>query len=354
MNPRVSVIMPLYNAEKHLREAIDSILNQTFNDFEFIIIDDCSTDGTAAILDSYEDTRIIRLRNSQNLGIVGALNRGLDAARGDYIARMDGDDISLPARFQEQVAYFDAHPEVGLLGTKYIYIDEQGQFLYNGIEAPPEPDTRGSVKWALLWKTAIQHPSAMIRREILEKHQLRYEMEFFTAEDYELWARIGHHAVVERLPGVYLYYRSNPHGISSTKREQQMKTHYRITYRELCCLIEEPLPDDLTRFLFNAIIPDALPEMSEKVDLVAVVDLLARIREKFLATTILLPDERQHIQHELTRAFLKILAYAREQADSKTRFQVRLRILQKSPDFFVRLSRSFVQHRLKQITNFFK
>ncbi len=122
--PKLSVVMPLYNAARYLRPAIESILNQTYTDFEFIIVDDCSTDETPAILDSYPDPRIVRLRNPQNLGIVGALNRGLEAARGQYIARMDGDDIALAERFAQQVAWLDAHPNIGLCsGCAAFYRD---------------------------------------------------------------------------------------------------------------------------------------------------------------------------------------------------------------------------------------
>ena len=109
--------MPAYNAEKYINEAIDSILAQTFTDFEFIIIDDGSTDSTCAIVESYSDSRIRFFKNEHNLGVAATLNRGLDLARGEYIARMDADDISLPTRFEKQAAYMDSHPDVVVCGT---------------------------------------------------------------------------------------------------------------------------------------------------------------------------------------------------------------------------------------------
>ena len=115
--PKISVIMPAYNAEQYISEAIESILGQTFADFEFIIIDDGSSDSTSGIIASYKDSRIRYFRNEKNLGIVGALNRGLALAAGEYIARMDADDISLPERFQTQCAYMEKHPDVGVCGT---------------------------------------------------------------------------------------------------------------------------------------------------------------------------------------------------------------------------------------------
>lgn len=274
--PKVSVIMPLYNAEKHLRGALESVIAQTFTDYELIVIDDCSTDGTAAILDTFDDPRIQRLRNERNLGIVGALNRGLDVARGVYIARMDGDDLAYPERFAAQVAYLDAHPEVGLLGTKYVHIDDQGAYVYEGVEAPPppEPSSRGYLRWSLLWMTTIQHPTAVIRRSVIEDHGLRYDPAFFTAEDYELWARIGQVSVVERLPQVYLQYRVNPDGISITKRTRQLETHYTITQRELNRLMDEALPEDLTRFLFRMVIP----QHQDPAEVIRGVDVIAALR----------------------------------------------------------------------------
>ena len=118
--PRISVIMPAYNAEKYIREAIDSILAQTYTDFEFIIIDDASTDATASIVESYSDERIRFFRNEHNMGVANTLNRGLDLAVGEYIARMDSDDISLPERFAKQVEFMDTHTDVIVCGSNAI------------------------------------------------------------------------------------------------------------------------------------------------------------------------------------------------------------------------------------------
>lgn len=126
ISPKVSVVMSVYNGEKYLPETIDSILNQTFKDFEFIIINDGSTDKTAKILTSYDDPRI-RIFNQENMGLTKSLNRAISLAKGEYIARMDADDISYPERLKKQVDYLNKNPDIGLVGSKYIRIDKRGR-----------------------------------------------------------------------------------------------------------------------------------------------------------------------------------------------------------------------------------
>ena len=139
VQPLCSVVMPTYNDSRHLAAAIESILDQTFRDFEFIIIDDCSTDKTPEILEQYrcQDTRIRIVRNAENLGVARSLNKAIALTQSPFIARMDGDDLSLPTRLEKQIAYMQAHPEVGVLGTQNIFIDEQGQYSEQFIWSKP-------------------------------------------------------------------------------------------------------------------------------------------------------------------------------------------------------------------------
>ena len=130
-NIKISVVMAVYNGEKYLRSAIDSILSQTYIDFEFIIIDDCSTDNTANILESYTDSRIQIIRNEKNLRLPASLNKGLKIAKGKYIARMDADDIAMPDRFEKQVKYLEAHQEVAVIGGSFQVFNEFGKDIYD-------------------------------------------------------------------------------------------------------------------------------------------------------------------------------------------------------------------------------
>jgi glycosyltransferase involved in cell wall biosynthesis len=196
--PRVSVLMSAYNAEKYIAEAIDSILNQTFSDFEFIVINDGSTDTTAEIVRSYTDPRIVFIDNAENQGLIAALNQGLDMCRGEYIARMDADDVSLPERFEKQIRFMDANPEIGVLGTDYC--------IFGAVKRTVKQKERiGCADILMGWH--IWHPSAMLRKSVFDKENLRYSPDFAVSEDYELWSRAARYTKIANLPEVLLRYR---------------------------------------------------------------------------------------------------------------------------------------------------
>lgn len=214
--PRISVVLPAYNAEEFIAEAIESILNQTFTDFELIILNDGSTDRTPEIIQKYAkmDKRIVFVNNPENRGLIAVLNQGLDMARGEFVARMDADDISLPTRFEKQVAYMDSHPDVGVLGT---VIQGFGMLDWPGIQIPVV------TVFDMLKQNYMAHPSIMIRKSILDKHNLRYNPEYKHCEDLELWSRMifltKFHNVMEKL----LMYRVSGHNVSMNNGEHQKK-----------------------------------------------------------------------------------------------------------------------------------
>ena len=156
-NQLLTVLMSVYNGSRFLREAIESILNQTFYDFEFIIINDGSTDRTAEILATYQDKRIRIVRNSDNIGLTKSLNEGLKLARGKYIARQDADDISLPKRLERQISYLEAQPDIALLGTWANSIDERGKILWE-MRPPSDPSL---LRWSMLFNNNMIHSSVM-------------------------------------------------------------------------------------------------------------------------------------------------------------------------------------------------
>jgi len=139
VEPKVTVLMPVYNGERYLNEAVDSILGQTFTDFEFLIIDDASTDKTPEILRSYDDPRIRVVTNEENLGLSKSLNKGLALARGEFIARMDADDVSYPYRLQVQHEFMTQHPGAGVIGSWAEYIDRKGEIVHR-YRAPIFPE----------------------------------------------------------------------------------------------------------------------------------------------------------------------------------------------------------------------
>lgn len=212
--PKISVIMPVYNTkEAHLRCAIESILNQTFGNFEFLIVDDGSQNNVQEVIDSYNDARITLFDNKKNKGLIYSLNRALDEANGEYIARMDSDDESLPERFEMQVKYLDEHPEISLIGSSIQYFDNSTRVF----EAPEGSD---EIKFLMLKENVIAHPTVMFRKS--DFNDLRYDEKFKHAEDYELWVRALLRGLkFENLPKVLLNYRIHKGQVGSNYNKKQ-------------------------------------------------------------------------------------------------------------------------------------
>jgi len=208
--PKVSVLMPVYNtAEEFLREAIESILNQTFTDFEFIIINDGSTNNAKETILSYEDKRISYVENEQNIGLIKTLNKGLSLAQGEFIARMDSDDISLPKRFEKQVEFFEKNPEIGILGTWFKYIPSN-----RVIE--PFTDSKKIKECLLVNSNTIGHPTVMIRKSVIDEFSIKYDENAIYVEDYALWLSLIDKVNFANLDEVLLEYRVLKDGICGT------------------------------------------------------------------------------------------------------------------------------------------
>jgi glycosyltransferase involved in cell wall biosynthesis len=219
VSPKVSVVMSVYNGARYLAEAIESILGQTFTDFEFIIVNDGSTDCTGDILAEYtdRDQRLILLQNEQNLGLTRSLNKGLARASGQYIARQDADDISLPQRLQRQVAFLDEHPEVVLVSSNYEVIDEEGRQLR--IERKSSESL--VIAWYLLFVNYVGgHSVVMFRREQV-MNLSGYAEDYRYAQDYQLWLRLANRGDIAILPEILLQWRSHGQSISSLVLSEQ-------------------------------------------------------------------------------------------------------------------------------------
>ena len=188
VSPRVSVLMAVHNGERYLREAVDSVLTQTYSDFEFIVVDDASTDDSPSILGSYGDSRLRVIRNERNLGLTASLCRGLRAARGELIARQDDDDLSMSSRLAKQVVYLDSRPEVVLLGSRVDLIDWRGRPL--GRERTYRAVTPDGVRWQLLFGNPFVHSAVMFRREIIADRLGGYDERMRFNQDFELWSRV--------------------------------------------------------------------------------------------------------------------------------------------------------------------
>ena len=220
-NPKVTVLMPVYNAEKYVGEAIDSILNQTFKYFEFLIINDGSTDSSLDIIKSYNDSRIKIINNEMNLGLSHTLNKGIELSQGEYIARMDADDISLPIRLAKQIEFMDNHQNIGICGSWIQTFDSSGnQNIWKYSQIHEE------LLCSLFYNSCFAHPSVCIRKQVLLETGLRYKQEFTPAEDYELWTRLIEMTEGTNLPLVLLKYRSSENQM--TKNENKMASQANI------------------------------------------------------------------------------------------------------------------------------
>lgn len=253
--PKVTVLMSVYNGERYLREAIESILAQTFDDFELLIVNDGSTDSTREIILSYEDPRIRLVDNECNLGLTRSLNKGWELAQGEFIARQDADDISEPERLTKQVTFLDTNPDVALVGTWHREIDAQGNLLGEW----ELPCTWTQIRWSLLFFTPFVHSSVMLRKSLILKEIGWYNEALSYSQDYELWLRVARHMPVASLDRRLVRTRINPRSMTATYGEKTLEG-FRIRSANVAHLLNHDNKDiafnrerlnRMTAFLFN-------------------------------------------------------------------------------------------------------
>ncbi|WP_323586982.1 glycosyltransferase family 2 protein [Aliarcobacter butzleri] len=236
MNELISVILPVYNGEKYLKEAIESILNQTYTNFEFIIIDDGSKDSSLEIIKEYEkeDERIVAV-SRENKGLIATLNEGIEKAKGKYIARMDQDDISLPNRFEEQLKIMENDKEIVVCGS---WINVFGENRKEKISKYFQYDKE--IKANLIMSCCFAHPSVMMRRDAFLDNNIWYDENFKNAEDYHLWTQLARVGKFYNIPKVLLNYRFLETSITrvADKNESQRKQVYTNIFAEALNLID--------------------------------------------------------------------------------------------------------------------
>jgi len=228
VEPIVTVLMPLYNGEKYVRKAVESILLQTWRDFELLIIDDGSSDRGPDIVSAITDERIILLRNSSNMGVAATLNRGLAMARGRYIARMDADDISLPDRLERQVRFMDNHPDVGISGG-WVRLFGGGQLPYT-CQVPVDSQ---DVAAYMLFENSLWHVTAIIRKNAINQATLKYDPVFSRSEDYDLWTRAGEHFALANIDHILVRVRRHKESVTRLNWDEMTKQTENIQHRLL-------------------------------------------------------------------------------------------------------------------------
>ena len=225
--PEVTVLMPVYNGARFLANAMNSVLGQTFGNFELLVVNDGSSDQTAEILASCGDPRVRIVDNGRNLGLIASLNKGLDLAGGDYIARMDQDDVALPKRLEKQVHFLRTSLQTGLCGTWFRTFGG----ARSAVVRPPTGAEEMAAK--LFHESPLAHPTVMFRRALFAHHGLRYSYEYPDAEDFELWTRAAQVTELANLPEVLLRYRRHDEQVSNVKKARQDESVKKILLRQL-------------------------------------------------------------------------------------------------------------------------
>lgn len=220
--------MPVYNAEKYLEEAIESILNQTFNNYEFIIINDGSQDSSEKIIKKFKDSRIKYIKNEKNMGLIYTLNKGIDLCNGEYIARMDSDDICHPRRLEEQISYLEKNEETDICGTSYIKFGEK--IREKTIKMPISNE---EIKVQVLFSSPICHPSVVVRKKVFKN--IKFEEYYRGMEDYRLWSKLILTSKFYNIDKELINYRVTETGITQTSEKYTvvMMERFKTLIKEL-------------------------------------------------------------------------------------------------------------------------
>jgi glycosyltransferase involved in cell wall biosynthesis len=235
--PKISVLMPVFNCIQYIKESVDSIINQTFKEFEFIIIDDCSTDGTFEYLQNLSDPRINLIRKAQNSGYTNSLNMGLKIAKGVYIARMDGDDISLPDRFAKQISFMDENSDTVVCGGGYEAIGLDFKFV--------PKSSNDEIVLELMYCSPFAHPTVFMRNNILKEYNIQYNPKYEPAEDYKLWTKLSEYGKLANLNDVLLYYRVHQNQTTNLRSNSQREITKLITFEYLKNLSKNNINTDI-------------------------------------------------------------------------------------------------------------
>lgn len=225
-SPKISVLTSVFNSAELLRPALESVLNQTFADFEWIIINDATPDNSIDILESYNDPRIKIFHNEANKGLAASLNKGLGLCTGEYIARMDTDDVCRLNRFEQQVKFLDSHPEIAIAGS---WVNLTGD--WSGTWKTPV--SHEDIQCKLIFNSPMAHPSVMMRKSALDKFSLRYDETLRRIQDYDLWVRASQVVRMANIPEILLDYRIDIQAKTPEVVKRANEVIYAIRQRQL-------------------------------------------------------------------------------------------------------------------------
>lgn len=266
--PLVSVLLPVFNGEEYIEQTISSILNQSYSNFELIIINDCSIDQTENIVQSFDDDRIRYYKHAENLRLIATLNEGLELSRGKYIARIDADDIAHCERLKKQVEFLEQNQEYVLVGTNV------GLIKHNLItdEVIKYYAENNDLRFAMCFYCPFIHPSIMMRNSVIQSNNLKFNKEFLHAEDYDFWTRLSKYGMIANLDCVLTYYRIHENQISTRFKNHQIEMMEKIQGRYRSILFNKYEPSNL-KILFQEDHSDFRNKFKILLDFLTVTDL---------------------------------------------------------------------------------
>ncbi|TYB79575.1 glycosyltransferase family 2 protein [Bizionia myxarmorum] len=298
----LTVIMPVYNGERFLKESINSVLNQTFKDFTLLVLNDNSTDGTSEILEAYkkQDSRVSVISKTKNEGPANLRNEGIELAETEFIALLDADDIALPKRFEKQLDYLKANPDVGVCGTWFTFFGTKEKTVQHEVE-------HEALKVQFLHSCGIGNPTVMFRKTALGS--LRFEHQYVPAEDYGLWAQLIHKTKFHNIPESLLKYRWHDANISQTKEANLRKSEVLIKTKQLENL-EIQASDSNIQYYINAVSLQRKQASSELIKTMqAAYDLLERNKNLKIYNQELF---EKHINRTISRSIRNARDYNKE------------------------------------------
>jgi glycosyltransferase involved in cell wall biosynthesis len=311
--PKVTVLMSVFNGERHLGQAIESILGQTFTDFEFLIINDGSTDSTRDIILSYDDPRICLVDNPENIGLTKSLNKGLAMASGSLIARQDVDDRSYPLRLEKQVNFFEKSPRIKLVGTQAEIIDFQGKlkpFISNckGI-------TENSIKLQFITSNPFIHSSVMFKKRPIWEEFKGYNEKFKKKQDFELWSRVFKKYAVGNLPDKLIEYRSHRESISASYSRQDAFSVFLLIVENISYIFPSNSPSSIKEIARCVILRNNPKYISSLAEIDRIIKAFDKIYSLFMDTNNDIKTDnffRKCFSHELYRLALSCIKINRK------------------------------------------
>jgi glycosyltransferase involved in cell wall biosynthesis len=331
--PSVSVLMSVYNGEHYLQEAVESVLQQTYTDYEFIIIEDGSRDDTWAILTEYasRDQRVVLVQNQENLGLTKSLNLGLTQAKGKYIARQDADDISLPSRLACQVDFLEKNPEIGVVGTQMEIMDESE----NKVDAFSVPCSHSMIAWTLLFDRSFAHPSVVMRKEVLDQSG-GYNASFKVAQDHELWTRLVELTRFANLSETLVRYRTHEDAICRKRAAEQSANVLLARQQIVSRVTGKEFPLEVFAWLKRS---QSKKEMLSDGQIKKVIALIMEAYTAFQAKDLFIDNEQGKVYEDLQNRILTASRSTVPFIESLSRYELLGRYWRSLiPDFVMRVA----------------